>query len=215
MMGERLDVALAEMLPDYSRSKITSWIKSGDASIDGRTFKPKDKASGFEIVVLNTKKKQTNSWIAENIPLNIVFEDEDIIVINKEYGLVTHPGAGNWNGTLANALLNYDPSLLDFLEWYKQLVSESLGKKGKGILPIISNMPKDNHSTMQLYLDGFDKNFFTFFFSKDNKSDMIIKKNLFDDYKFLKNKSINQIIHSQKLATEKVFINKKYECSNV
>ena len=106
-------------------------------------------------------------------------------------------------------IINYDPNLLDFLEWYKQLVSESLGKKGKGILPIISNMPKDNHSIMQLYLDGFKKNFFTFFFSKDNKSNKIIKNNLFDDYRFLKNKSVNQIMHSQKLATEKVFIKKK------
>jgi len=104
--------------------------------------------------------------------------------------------------------INYDPNLLGLLEWYKQLVSESLGKKGKGILPIISNMPKDNHSIMQFYLDGSKKNFFTFFFSKDNQSNKI-NNNLFDDYKFLKNKTISQIMYSQKLATEKVFIKKK------
>ena len=111
MIGERLDIAIAEMLPDYSRSKITSWIKSGDALIEGKTFKPKDKVNESKIVFLNRKQKQNNDWVAENIPLNIIFEDEDIIVINKEYGLVTHPGAGNWNGTLANGLLNYDPNL--------------------------------------------------------------------------------------------------------
>ena len=111
MSGYRLDVAMAEMLPDFSRSKITVWIKSGNALIDGRVFKPKDKVNGSEIVLLTTKQQQNNEWKAENIPLNIVFEDEDIIVINKEYGLVTHPGAGNWSGTLANALLNYDPRL--------------------------------------------------------------------------------------------------------
>ena len=106
-------------------------------------------------------------------------------------------------------IINYNPNLSDLLEWYKQLVSESLGKKGKGILPIISNMPKDNHSTMQLYLDGFKKNFFTFFFSRDIRSNSIIEKNLLNDYNFLKNKTINQIMYSQKLATEKVFFKRK------
>ena len=70
-------------------------------------------------------------------------------------------------------------------------------------------MPKDNHSTMQLFLDGFKNNFFTFFFSKDNKSNKINEKKLFNGYEFLKNKTINQIMYSQKLATEKVFLKKK------
>ena len=111
MTGNRLDSSLSEMLPDYSRSKITSWIKSGDALINQKTFKPKDKVSGTEIVCLTLNQKQSNDWIAEKIPLNVVYEDDDIIVINKQFGLVTHPGAGNWNGTLANALLYYDPAL--------------------------------------------------------------------------------------------------------
>ena len=111
MTGNRMDVALSEMLPNYSRSKITAWIKSGDALIDEKTFKPKDKVNGPQLVRLSLNKKQNNDWSAENIPLNIVFEDEDIIVINKACGLVTHPGAGNWSGTLANALLYYDPNL--------------------------------------------------------------------------------------------------------
>ena len=111
MIGNRLDASLSEMLPDYSRSKITTWIKSGDALINQKTFKPKDKVSGSEIVCLTLNQKQSNDWIAEKIPLNIVYEDEDIIVINKQCGLVTHPGAGNWSGTLANALLYYDSSL--------------------------------------------------------------------------------------------------------
>ena len=111
MTGNRLDASLSEMLPDYSRSKITTWIKSGDALINQKTFKPKDKVSGSEIVFLTLNQKQSIDWIAEEIPLNIVYEDEDIIVINKQFGLVTHPGAGNWTGTLANALLNYDTAL--------------------------------------------------------------------------------------------------------
>ena len=83
MTGNRMDVALSEMLPNYSRSKITAWIKSGDALIDEKTFKPKDKVNGPQLVRLSLNKKQNNDWSAENIPLNVVFEDEDIIVINK------------------------------------------------------------------------------------------------------------------------------------
>tara|TARA_B100001093_G_scaffold67219_1_gene57188 strand:+ start:1576 stop:2721 length:1146 start_codon:yes stop_codon:yes gene_type:complete len=112
------------------------------------------------------------------------------------------------NKKFNSIIINYNPNLNNFLEWYKQLVSESLGKKGKGILPIISNMPKDNHSTMQLYLDGFKNNFFTFFFAKENRSKKINNNKLLDDYKFLKNKTISQIMYSQKLATEKVFLKK-------
>ena len=117
-------------------------------------------------------------------------------------------------------IINYDPNLNNFLEWYKQLVSESLGKKNQGILPIISNMPKDNHSTMQLYLSGFKKNFFTFFFSKNNNSNKISNKKFLDDNEFLKNKDVNQILYFQKLATERVFFKKKipyrsFEINNI
>ncbi len=111
MNGERLDVAISEMLPDYSRSKITNWIKSGDAVIDKNTFKPKDKVNGNEVVHLTLNQNENIHWIPEEIDLNIVYEDEDIIVINKPFGIVTHPGVGNWSGTLANALLNYDENL--------------------------------------------------------------------------------------------------------
>ena len=111
LIGQRIDSAMAQMLPDYSRSKITTWVRSGGALINGKTFKPKEKILGGEIVTLNIKAEKTNDWKAEDIPLDIVFEDNNIIVVNKPVGLVTHPGAGNWTGTLANALLHYDPSL--------------------------------------------------------------------------------------------------------
>ena len=111
LIGQRIDSAMAQMLPDYSRSKITTWVRSGGALINGKTFKPKEKILGGEIVTLNIKAEKTNDWKAEDIPLDIVFEDDNIIVVNKPVGLVTHPGAGNWTGTLANALLHYDPSL--------------------------------------------------------------------------------------------------------
>ena len=147
MKSERLDVAIAEMLPDYSRSKITSWIKSGDALIGGRIFKPRNKVIGGEIIFLTTKQKQNNKWLAEDIPLNIVFEDEDIIVVNKEYGLVTHPGAGNWSGTLANALLHYDSSLakLD-----RAGIVHRLDKNTSGLMVIARNEKSQKKLVEQL-----------------------------------------------------------------
>jgi 23S rRNA pseudouridine1911/1915/1917 synthase len=111
LIGQRIDSALAIMLPDYSRSKITTWVRSESAFINDKTFKPKDKVLGGEIVKLKIKQEKTNDWVAQDIPIDIIFEDEDIIIINKPVGLVTHPGAGNWRATLANALLYHDPSL--------------------------------------------------------------------------------------------------------
>jgi len=103
-------------------------------------------------------------------------------------------------------IINYDQNSKNLLSWYQQLVAESLGKKNKGILPIISNMPKDNHSVMQLYLDGFKNNFFTFFYSKNLKSDKINNDLILPSHNYLKNKSIDEILFAQKNATEKVFL---------
>ena len=105
-------------------------------------------------------------------------------------------------------ILNYDQKSKYLFQWYQQLVAESLGKKGKGVLAIISNMPKDNHSVMQLYLDGFKNNFFTFFYCNEKKTDKIMKEGLLKSHKFLSNHNINGIIFNQKIATEKVFTNK-------
>jgi 23S rRNA pseudouridine1911/1915/1917 synthase len=147
MIGDRLDVALSEMLPDYSRSKITAWIKSGDALINNKAFKPKDKVNGSQIVMLSLNKKQNNDWLAENIALNVVFEDEDIIIINKPFGLVTHPGAGNWNGTLANALLYYD-SKLSKLD--RAGIVHRLDKNTSGLMVIARNEKSQKYLVEQL-----------------------------------------------------------------
>ena len=147
MKRARLDSSLSEMLPDFSRSKITSWIKSGDALINKKLFKPKDKSNGGEIVFLTLNQKDTNDWVAEKIPLNVVYEDEDIIVINKQFGLVTHPGAGNWTGTLANALLYYDPNLsrLD-----RAGIVHRLDKNTSGLMVIARNEKAQKYLVEQL-----------------------------------------------------------------
>ena len=107
-----------------------------------------------------------------------------------------------------SVIINYDERSENLFKWYQQLVAESLGKKNKGLLPIVSNMPKDNHSVMQLYLDGFKNNFFTFFYVHEKNSQKINNKSLSKNQKFLKNKNLSNIIYAQKNATEKVF-NKK------
>ena len=109
------------------------------------------------------------------------------------------------SGKTNSVLLNFDKSLTSLLEWYQQLLSESLGKKGKGFFPIISNLPKDNHSLMQLYLDGNKNNFFTIFDFIDYKVEKIENKNLLPNFNFLKNKSIKSVMIAQKNAVKKVF----------
>ena len=112
------------------------------------------------------------------------------------------------NRKFNSIVINYDEKSESLFKWYQQLVAESLGKKKKGILPIVSNMPKDNHSVMQLYLDGFQNNFFTFFYVDENKPKKLNNKILLPSDRLLKNKSISEIIYSQKKATENVFSKK-------
>tara|TARA_B110000008_G_scaffold185752_1_gene184576 strand:+ start:62 stop:1213 length:1152 start_codon:yes stop_codon:yes gene_type:complete len=107
-----------------------------------------------------------------------------------------------------SVIINYDEKSENLFNWYQQLVAESLGKKGKGLLPIVSNMPKDNHSTMQLYLDGFKNNFFTLFYVKEKSSVKINNNTIMPSQYYLKNKILSEITLAQKKATEKVF-NKK------
>jgi glucose-6-phosphate isomerase len=112
-------------------------------------------------------------------------------------------------GKYTSIILNYDEQSENFFKWYQQLIAESLGKKSKGLLPIVSSMPKDNHSLMQLYLDGPKKSFYTFFNVLDNKLIKINNYNILNSHKYLKNQSIEKIKQSQMLATEKVFTSKK------
>jgi len=113
------------------------------------------------------------------------------------------------NGKYTSIILNYDEQSENIFRWYQQLIAESLGKKSQGILPVISSMPKDNHSLMQLYLDGPQKSFYTFFNVLENQDVKIRNKKILNSHKYLKNKSIEEIKQSQILATKKVFMAKK------
>ena len=106
-------------------------------------------------------------------------------------------------------ILNYDEKSENLFKWYQQLVAESLGKKSKGLLPIVSNMPKDNHSVMQLYLDGFKNNFYTFFYTNELKSETLKSSQILSSQKFLRGKNLSNIMYAQKIATENIFNKKK------
>ena len=113
------------------------------------------------------------------------------------------------NGKFTSIILNYDEQSENLFKWYQQLIAESLGKKSKGLLPVISSMPQDNHSLMQLYLDGPKKSFYTFFNTLDNRDIKMQNNNILLSHKYLKNQSIQKIKQSQMLASEKIFISKK------
>ena len=109
--GRRFDAVLAELFPEYSRSRLAEWIKAGDALLDGRTVRPRDPVRGGEAVSLAVVLETQTEALAEDIPLTLLHEDDDVFVIDKPAGLVVHPGAGNPDGTLVNALLHRDPGL--------------------------------------------------------------------------------------------------------
>ena len=151
-----------------------------------------------ELIGLNERKfKNFNNLIKNKYFINSLINNVSAIkyfIINKKSNSI---------------ILNYDESSDSLFKWYQQLTAESLGKKGKGILPVISTMPKDNHSLLQLYLDGPKNSFFTFFSIKEKNSQKLNNSNLFGNYCKLKNKNVYQILRAQKIATENVFQRKK------
>ena len=147
-----------------------------------------------ELMGLDSKKfRQLNSLIKNKKYLNALISNVSSTIFflkKKKHNSV---------------IINYDKRSENLFLWYQQLIAESLGKKKKGLMPIVSNMPKDNHSVMQLYLDGFTNNFFTFFFVHEKGSQEIINKFIHNSKKFLKNKRLLDLTYAQKQATENVF----------
>ena len=151
-----------------------------------------------ELMRLDPKKLRRLNNLASNKKfLNLVIENVSM--------MLGHIEKKNMN----SIILNYDKDSKDLFLWYQQLVAESLGKKGKGVLPIISLMPKDNHSVMQYYLDGPKNYFFTFFFVKEKNSQKMDNSKILETHKYLKNKNLNDICYSQFVATQNVFKKRK------
>lgn len=111
LAGRRFDQVLAELFPEFSRSRLSAWIKSGDALLDGRQARPRDPVAGGETIALDVVLDEQTHDAPEDIPLTVLYEDADVLVIDKPAGMVVHPGAGNRSGTLVNGLLFRDPGL--------------------------------------------------------------------------------------------------------
>ena len=146
--GSRLDSALAALMPEYSRSRIQDWIKQALVQVNGRVLTPKDKVWGGESVTLYPELHPAElPAVAENIALDIVYEDDSILIINKSAGLVVHPGSGNWQGTLLNALLYHAPELTHIP---RAGIVHRLDKDTSGLLVVAKTLVAQTHLVRQL-----------------------------------------------------------------
>jgi len=137
LAGQRLDQALAELVPDYSRSRLQQWIKDGRVTLNGEKCRPRDKLRGNEQVLIVVEHVPQTNWQAEDVPIDIVYEDEAIIIINKQADLVVHPGTGNQSGTLVNGLLHHDEKLI---EVPRSGIVHRLDKDTTGLLVVARTM---------------------------------------------------------------------------
>ncbi|MBJ4718216.1 23S rRNA pseudouridine(1911/1915/1917) synthase RluD, partial [Salmonella enterica subsp. enterica serovar Anatum] len=149
-LGQRLDQALAEMFPDYSRSRIKEWILNQRVLVNGQLCdKPKEKVLGGERVAIDAEIDEEIRFEAQDIPLDIVYEDDDILVINKPRDLVVHPGAGNPDGTVLNALLHYYPPIADVP---RAGIVHRLDKDTTGLMVVAKTVPAQTRLVESLQL---------------------------------------------------------------
>ncbi|ADP11646.1 23S rRNA pseudouridine synthase D [Erwinia sp. Ejp617] len=142
-LGHRLDQALAELFPDYSRSRIKEWILNRHITVNGVIIdKPKEKVLGGEQISIDAEIEEEARWEAQDIPLDIVYEDDDILVINKPRDLVVHPGAGNPDGTVLNALLHHFPAIADVP---RAGIVHRLDKDTTGLMVVAKTVPAQTH----------------------------------------------------------------------
>jgi 23S rRNA pseudouridine1911/1915/1917 synthase len=148
LAGLRLDQALARLLPDYSRSRITAWVRDERVRVCGSPAKPKQKVWGGEQISLEASAEPaTSAYVPEALALSIVHEDSELLIIDKPPGLVVHPGSGNWSGTLLNALLHHCPSLTGVP---RAGIVHRLDKDTSGLLAVAKTIPAQTHLVRQL-----------------------------------------------------------------
>lgn len=147
LSGSRFDQIAAELFPEYSRSRLQTWIKEGTLTVDGAVRKPKEKLNGGEELKVETKVENSDEWEAQDIALDIVYEDDDILVINKPAGLVVHPAAGHQNGTLLNALLHHSPEMAHLP---RAGIVHRLDKDTTGLMVVAKNLIAQNALVEQL-----------------------------------------------------------------
>ncbi|KTD06629.1 uracil hydrolyase [Legionella gratiana] len=160
--NQRIDSVLAQLLPDYSRSQISSWIKKGAITLNHQSCKPKDKVEDGDLIEINIDFNVTNThfdhYVPEEIPLTIVYEDEDVLVLNKPANMVVHPGAGNKEHTLVNALLHHNPSLTHLP---RAGIVHRLDKDTTGLLMVAKTIPAHTSLIRQMQAREIKRQYIT------------------------------------------------------
>lgn len=147
LAGRRLDQALAKMFPEYSRARLQHWIRAGQVLVDAQSVKPRDKVAGGEVVELTATLSEETPWAGEALPLNVVYEDPWLLVLDKPSGVVVHPAAGNRQGTLVNALLHYAPELSAVP---RAGIVHRLDKDTSGLMVVARTLEAHKHLVEQL-----------------------------------------------------------------
>lgn len=145
--NRRLDQIAAELFPDFSRARLQTWIKDGQLTVDGKAGKPKEKAFGGQVLAIAAELQDEGTWEPQDIKLDIVYEDEHILVINKPADLVVHPAAGNYDGTLLNGLLYHCPELIKIP---RAGIVHRLDKDTTGLMVVAKTLQAQNHLVDQL-----------------------------------------------------------------
>lgn len=159
--GQRIDATLAALLPAYSRSQLTEWLKQGKITVNKKHLKPKEKILGGECVYLEVdldSNSTDENFEPENIPLAIIFEDDEFLIINKPAGLVVHPGAGNKKHTLVNALLFYNPCLKNLP---RAGIVHRLDKETTGLLVVAKTLESHTHLVRQMQARTIRRSYLT------------------------------------------------------
>ena len=147
LAGLRLDQAAAQLFPDYSRARLQLWIKSGELTVNGERKKTREKLLSGELLELSAEVEDEERWDAEEIALDVIYEDETLLVLNKPTGLVVHPAAGHASGTLLNALLAYEPDLASVP---RAGIVHRLDKDTSGLMVVAKTLSAQNHLVNQL-----------------------------------------------------------------
>jgi len=147
MFGVRLDQAVAQLFPDYSRSRLQGWIKDGALTVDGETRRPRDKLNGGETIRVDAQLEMIDHHAAQAMELDIVYEDEHILVLNKPAGLVVHPAAGHADGTLLNALLHHSPAIAQVP---RAGIVHRLDRDTTGLMVVAKTIPAQTDLVAQL-----------------------------------------------------------------
>ncbi|PVZ11303.1 MULTISPECIES: 23S rRNA pseudouridine(1911/1915/1917) synthase RluD [unclassified Pseudomonas] len=145
--GQRLDQVAAQLFSEFSRSRLAGWIKDGRLTVDGAVLRPRDVVHGGAVLALEAEQEAQGEWVAQAIELDIVYEDEHILVINKPTGLVVHPAAGHADGTLLNALLHHVP---DIINVPRAGIVHRLDKDTTGLMVVAKTLQAQTNLVAQL-----------------------------------------------------------------